>query len=99
MFLKNPKNEKPGLRIENLGRGAHLIGPTHLQFWIVLAFVAGFLSPYSGTYTGEKMGLKDFLKSHQDKEDKDVIVEDNDGETTIHLGKAFKAIKNAVKKK
>jgi hypothetical protein len=45
------------------------------------------------------MGLKDFLKSHQDKEDKDVIVEDNDGETTIHLGKAFKAIKNAVKKK
>ena len=78
---------------------SNLIGPTHLQFWIVLAFMAGFLFPHSDTDTGEKMGLKDFLKSHQDKEDKDVIVEDNDGETTIHLGKAFKAIKNAVKKK
>ena len=50
--------------------------------------------------SGELMGLRDYLKKHEVKEDKDAVIRENEEEgTTIDIGNAFKALKNFKKRK
>ena len=50
--------------------------------------------------SGEPMGLRDYLKKHEVKEDKDAVIRENEEEgTTIDIGNAFKALKNLKKRK
>lgn len=58
------------------------------------------LSLCADTETGEPMGLRDYLKKHEVKEDKDAVIRENEEEgTTIDIGNAFKALKNLKKRK
>ena len=50
--------------------------------------------------SGEPMGLRDYLKKHEVKEDQDAVIRENEEEgTTIDIGNAFKALKNLKKRK
>lgn len=76
---------------------------------VFLAHMNGCAGTFSGTTTlslcadtetGEPMGLRDYLKKHEVKEDKDAVIRENEEEgTTIDIGNAFKALKNLKKRK